>query len=578
MRKIVSFVIGVILTVMLCMMPSENAYANGSIKVSGVPSSVNIGDEFNVKVTCPKGISAKIEITYDASVIQFVEGDKASGGNGLVYVTGGSWGEDKEVTNTLKFKALKITDGATKISISTKDATDIEGNPITLGGTSASLTIINKAEIKSSDNSLSSITLSKGKLSPKFKYSVTKYTATVDYSVKSIVVEAKTSHAKAKIVSGVGSAVNLKVGENTIKIVVEAEDGKKATYTIVVTRKEKEVVQDSQTSESESTPPTESTTPPPVNEALKWNGEQLQVPAKIPTESIPKDFETTTLVVNGQQLQGLSFGKGELKVLYLNNTNGAGSLYVFDEKEQTLYPFIKIASEKSYVMVLLPDVENAPAPAGFESCTFSIEGKGTVNAYRLKDTTTKTEETTTSWNIFAPETFYAAPAKESEFYLIYCMNSNGEKGWYLYDSVEETFQRYLAVENSVPVGGDATGNTEDDTQLGGSNNASDELAKLEKELKTAKMTQYIAMGVAVVLTVIVIVLIVLLAMKKRNQEDDFFDGYEDEEDYDDEEDEDDEIEVEFYNMEERIVNQTVESEKMASVKEDAEDLEFIDFE
>ena len=61
-----------------------------------------------------------------------------------------------------------------------------------------------------------------------------------------------------------------------------------------------------------------------------------------------------------------------------------------------------------------------------ESCTFSIEGKGTVNAYRLKDESTQTEAT--SWNIFGAETFYAAPAKASEFYLIYCMNNNGEKG------------------------------------------------------------------------------------------------------------------------------------------------------
>lgn len=563
MKKIISFVLGAIMMLMLCVLPSDYAYANGSLAVSGVPGTVNIGDEFSVNITCPKGVSAKIEIAYDASVIQFVEGDKANGGNGLVFVTGGSWGEDKEVTNTLKFKALKVTDGATTISVSTKDATDIEGNPITLGGTSASLTVINKEEIKSSDNSLASITLSKGKLSPKFKYSVTSYTVTVDNSVKSIVVNAKTSHEKAKIISGVGGSVDLKVGKNTIEIVVEAEDGKKATYTIVVTRKEKEVAPEP----SETTSQSESTTPPPVNEALKWNGEQLQVTTKIPTESIPKDFESTLLVVNGQQMQGLTFGKGDLKVLYLNNTNGAGSLYVWDEKTQAVYPFVKITSEESYVMILAPEVETSPVPEGFESSTLSIEGKGTVNAYQLKDIT-------------------KGPARASEFYLIYCMNNNGEKGWYLYDIVEGTFQRYFAMEHSIQVGGNVTDNTEDSTQDNSSNEALAELAKLEKELKTVKMTQYIAMGVAVVLAIFVIVLIVLLVKKNRGQEEDFFDGYEDDDDdYEDEDDvveddevEDDEVEVEFYNMEERIVSQTVESENISSENEDADDLEFIDFE
>jgi len=270
-------------------------------------------------------------------------------------------------------------------------------------------------------------------------------------------------------------------------------------------------------------------------------------------------------VVNGQQMQGLNFTKGDLKVLYLNNTNGAGSLYVYDEAQQTIYPFIKLTSEKSYVMVLLPDEQNAPAPAGFESCTFSIEGKGLVSAYQLKeDVSTGTEEvedSTMSWNLFSAETFYAAEPKVSDFYLIYCMNDEGEKGWYMYDSVEETFQRYIATAPSVQTGGDVA-----DTDL------ESKYAALEKELNTAKMTQYIIIAIAAAVVVILIIVIVVLVLKNRNKDEDFFDGYEDEEDYEDYDEEDveedvveevqdeiveddDEIEIEFYEMEETPVEE-----------------------
>ena len=262
-------------------------------------------------------------------------------------------------------------------------------------------------------------------------------------------------------------------------------------------------------------------------------------------------------------------------------------MYVYDDAQKSIYPFIKLTSEQSYVMVLLPDEQNDPAPEGFESCTFSIEGKGTIKAYRLSENlpagTEEVEDETTSWNPFAPETFYAAPANASEFYLIYCMNDEGKKGWYMYDAVEETFMRYFAMTPSVPVGGEVS----DDTDL------QDKYAALEKELNAAKMTQYIIIAVAAAIILILVVVIVVLVVKNRRPEEDFFDEYEDEdeEEIDDEEtdveeviesesneaddivvdtmteevsEEDDEIEIEFYNMEELIVSETEETEKEVS--------------
>lgn len=571
-KKALSIITAVIMLMTYMMAPNVTAYA-ANISLSASASSVQIGDSVTVTVSIPENVTGPINISLSSDVLAFSSSTaKEPGVNGrYISLSMGKYGLEGTNSVTLTFKAQ--TSGSVTISASHGDVFDNDTfEPVQLGAASTTITVANKVTDtgngggtttepqKSEDNSLSSLKLSSGTLSPSFKYNVTKYTATVGYDVTKVVVSAKTSNEKATIESVTGDGtVNLNVGENTIKIVVKAENGVKATYTIVVTRKAQEATVTPEPSEPDSEP---ETTTPEVNEVLQYNGEQLQITETIPTEVIPTGFESQLLVVNGQQMQGLSFTKGDLKVLYLNNTNGAGSLYVYDEAQQTIYPFVKLTSEKSYVMVLLPDEKNTPAPAGFESCTLSIEGKGVVNAYQLKEKTR------------------AGQVKGEEFYLIYCMNGDGEIGWYMYDSVEETFQRYFVA--SVQTGGEVL----EDSDL------QSKYAALEKELNTAKMTQYIIIVIAAALVLILIVVIVLLVMKNRSKEEEFFDEYEDDEDESEEvveeaavkeivveeivqpeivEEEDDEIEIEFYEMEDP-------TSKLSSKKEDDSDLEFIDFE
>ena len=591
MKKAICIITTLVMLLSCMVFPNMEAHAaNISLGVSS--SSIKIGDTVSVTVTIPQNVTGPVYIKFSNDILEFtganVKDVAVNGGN--INMSMGAYGLTGTNKATLTFKAK--TSGNASINASHGDLYDDNTyEEVKLGSASTTITVTNQTTDsgngggttepqKSSDNTLSSLKLSSGTLSPSFNKNTTKYTATVGYDVSKVVVSAKANHSKAVIESVTNNGtVNLKVGENTIKIVVRAENGVKKTYTVVVTRKAQDTTTP-QPSESESQSQSEQ---PIVNEMLQWNGEQLQPVENIPTESIPTAFESTLLVVNGQQMTGLSFTKGDLKVLYLNNTNNAGSLYVYDEAQQTIYPFIKLKSERSYVMILLPDEQNAPAPEGFESCTFSIEGKGLVSAYQLKEkTTTGTEaleDTTEAWNIFAPETLVAAEPKASDFYLIYCMNDQGEKGWYMYDSVEETYQRYLATEPSTPVVGD---DIETDSKI----------AALQKELNAAKMVQYIIVAIAAAVIFILIVVIIVMALRNRNKKEEFFEGYEDEE-YEEElvedsvdeealieeelvevvetEEDDDEIEIEFYEMEEAVVEET-------EVDDDEIEIEFYEME
>jgi uncharacterized repeat protein (TIGR01451 family) len=97
----------------------------------------------------------------------------------------------------------------------------------------------------SSNANLSSLVLSSGTLSPAFAAGTTAYSAEVDYSVTSITVTPTKENANAAIkVNGVtvssGSAsgpIALSVGDNTVTIIVTAQDGVTTrTYTLTVTR------------------------------------------------------------------------------------------------------------------------------------------------------------------------------------------------------------------------------------------------------------------------------------------------------------------------------------------------------
>ena len=387
MKKMRKLTLSLLIILSLLMIPNYEAQAaNVSLSVSA--STVNIGDTVKVTVSVPDGTTATVDLTEWSNVLSFSSASVDVGTNGgTIIINLGKMSMANSNSVTITFKAN--TSGTANIKATVESAVDNNTvEEVALGGASTTIKVENKTTDpgnsggttepqKSADNSLSSLKLSNATLSPSFKKSTTKYTATVAYDVTKVVVSAKTSNNKAVIESVTDDGtVNLKVGENTIKIVVRAENGVKATYTIVVTRKAQESTP--VTPPEVDTPPTSEITPPEVNEMLQWNGEQLQPVETIPQESIPANFESTLLVVNGQQLQGLTFTKGDLKVLYLNNTNGAGSLYVYDDAQQTIYPFIKLISEKGHVIVLLPDEQNAPAPEGFENCTFSIEGKGLV--------------------------------------------------------------------------------------------------------------------------------------------------------------------------------------------------------
>lgn len=127
----------------------------------------------------------------------------------------------------------------TPASLTNIDVTNISEIRFTVQAEDTTYTneyVVTLNKLSSTNNNLASLSVDNGTLTPNFNKDTTKYTVSVDSSIDKINVTATTEDNKASL-TGDGEH-NLSFGENTIKVVVTAEDNSTKEYEIVVTRRE----------------------------------------------------------------------------------------------------------------------------------------------------------------------------------------------------------------------------------------------------------------------------------------------------------------------------------------------------
>lgn len=534
--------------------------ASGKTSLSVSSGSVNIGDTVTVtgKASGPAGekVVATMTLSWDASVLEFVSSSvDSNGGGGSRLINGDSF--------TITLKAVGA--GTSAVSLSATDGIlfDTVEELSSMEGSSASVTVNNAAggaagggntgggntgggnaggstsgggagagnggntggntqgapaESLSADNSLKSLTISPGTLSPAFAYNKTSYTATVGSDVTSVVVSAVPANEKAAVESVTGNQ-NLKEGVNNIKIVVKAENGVTATYTVKVT-KQAGAAEEKPT--EEQTKPEAPETEAPATEqpeaVVTVNGAAYEISEKFAAEDIPADFQENTINYHGTSYKGVSYTKGSLNLLWMTPQNppegqkDAGSFFVYDETRDTVYPFVRFANGENYVIALLAPVD-AAIPEQYMQTSFSVDETRTITAYQ--------------------QTAESESEIVSAFYVFYGVNHEGTENWYQYDSLEGTYQRL-----STDFAGAGEMQTAELQEL------QEEYAALAEQYDDEKTFARTAMAVmGFVIAVLVVVIINLLLFRFRSKgagelseddlwEDDGDSDFRDDEDFD----------------------------------------------
>lgn len=268
--------------------------SNASINVSS--NTVNSGEKVTISVSSSQSLGAYTISVADNGGLTFVT-STGQEGSGKTVISGSSASGVTSLA-TFTFQAPNVTEDRTykvKISASGMETPNLE--PVANATVTANITVkapsSNAAEEKpsektdtsngstsgttnnSSSSKSSNANLSNLIVSPVdftgFKASKTSgYSVTVENDVTEVKITAKTQDSKAKV--SVSGNKDLKVGKNTVKVLVTAEDGTQKTYTVNVTRKEKKEENTNITEENKVEIPTEEVNPE-ENETILTNAE-----------------------------------------------------------------------------------------------------------------------------------------------------------------------------------------------------------------------------------------------------------------------------------------------------------------
>ncbi len=393
--------------------------------VSFSDPSVTVGNNVTVNVWVSGQVgAATIRLVFDSRYLQYVSGDLGTYGK----VSGNTVTLDKEnagsgnMSFSMTFKALQT--GRTTIDCTSYDISDGTDDPQSMSVNMGNSTVtINAQPTASSNNNLSSLSISPGTLSPGFSAGTTSYRASVSNSTTSVAVSATAADGKARV--AVWGNTGLDVGNNTVTVQVTAENGSKKTYTITVNRAAGSTGGNTGGNTGGSAPapddtpsPSPTATPEPQVTVTLPDDTQLPVSNQLPEGvSVPAGFEPSQVEVDGLSIPTAVHKEGNLTAVYLaGDEEHPAGFYFYNEKTREVQPMTQVAmSSGKLVPVDLP--QDLELPQGYASTLMELGGQ--------------------QHTLLIPD-----GVEEPNHYIVCALDEEGVMGLYLYDVEQESFQRY----------------------------------------------------------------------------------------------------------------------------------------
>lgn len=362
----------------------DDVKAACSVHVSS-PKSAVVGSTFKVSATVSSDVGSWYYVlSYDSSKVQLVSGNPK-----VVGVIGDS------KTSSYTFKA--ISSGTTSFkAVNLSLASNSTNAQCSASAGSSSITMKTQAEIEagySKNNNLSSLSVEGGELTPAFDKNNLEYSVTLPVDTTKAIINA-TLEDKTASITGIGE-VDVIDGINKKEVVVTAQHGEKKTYVLNITVKELDPIK------------------------VKVDGKEYTVVRKKgQIESIPTGFIESTVTINDQEIAAYKNEAAKLTLVVLKDDKDNKALFIYDEKKKKYSKFNEVTAASVNLLIL--DEKASDVPKDFKEKTFKIEGKS-INGYKLKGDT------------------------NDRYYLVYAQNmETGNKGLYLYDSRDKTFQIYFS--------------------------------------------------------------------------------------------------------------------------------------
>ena len=402
MKHFRKFSLSLLLTgaMLLCLV--QTSFADG-ISVSAGQGSVSEGKTVAFSITVPSGSEAWTYSVSWSGNLTLESGDTApmgfegdnrtnqlvfranSTGTGTVSISAGSYciaGVDYDASGSAS---------VTIVAADKPDDSEPAPAPPPSGGGDSS-TGNNPGVSLSSNNALSSLTVSAGTLTPAFDPAITEYTLSLPSRSDRLTITANPSDSRATV-QGDGE-ISLQDGETSLSVVVTAEDGSAKAYTITV-----QVAQ-----------------APTL--FLDYNGQRLGVVKDVSQVTPPAGFASAKpITYSDDTLPIWTDVSGKRTLVYLmDEKNSAQGFYLFSQATGVQSPYLPIlCGSVTYIYTDIPkELSSVP---GLTLATVKAFGQ-TLNGWTYNDASLK------------------------DFCVLYLMDDAGSYGYYTYDSREETLQRF----------------------------------------------------------------------------------------------------------------------------------------
>lgn len=389
MKHFRKFSLSLLLTgaMLLCLV--QTSFADG-ISVSAGQGSVSVGKTVAFSITVPSGSEAWTYSVSWSGNLTLESGDTAPMGF-----------EGDSRTNQLVFRANSTGTGTVSISAGSYCIAGVDYD----ASGSASVSIVSASEPddsepdytpstpgKSGNNALSTLTVSAGTLTPAFDPAVTEYTLSLPQGTEKLTLTATPSDSNATV-QGDGE-LTLQEGENTLPLVVTAENGDTKTYTVTAKVAQAPTL------------------------FLDYNGQRLGVVKDVSQVTPPAGFAPAEpITYSGDTLPIWTDVSGKRTLVYLmDEKNSAQGFYLFSQTTGVQSPYLPIlCGSVTYIYTDIPkELSSVP---GLTPATVKAFGQ-TLNGWTYNDASLK------------------------DFCVLYLMDDAGSYGYYTYDSREETLQRF----------------------------------------------------------------------------------------------------------------------------------------
>ena len=163
-------------------------------------------------------------------------------------------------------------------------------------------------------------------------------------------------------------------------------------------------------------------------------------------EFMPVGFSKTTVTYEEQMVEAAQFDMGGIVLLYVTDADGNnGNFDMYDQTTGELSDFLQISGIENRFIIALKAGPDVSVPDGFTKATLNWNSQ-TLEAYAYTGDAGDATSGGSDGAVSGSDGAVAggtAPVDINDFFLIYAISSEGNKGWYMYDQNEGTYQRYV---------------------------------------------------------------------------------------------------------------------------------------